>query len=251
MCYDPKDRPPDPPFERGTSTGQDLVLTTVDGNRFAAYLATPGQPVTAQVLIYPDVRGLHGFYTDLALRFGELGIRALVLDYFGRTAGISARDETFDYMPHVQQIQLSQFFSDVAASLDYLQKDTHHPTFTLGFCMGGSLSLLTGAQNFNLAGIIAFYAGFTRKFGGAEATTLELASKIHYPVLGLFGGADQGIPESDVKKLDETIPSEHQIIIYPGAPHSFFDRKANEFADASADAWKRVLNFIAAHSAAN
>jgi carboxymethylenebutenolidase len=117
--------------------------------------------------------------------------------------------------------------------------------------MGGSLSLRTGAQDFDLAGVIAFYASLARKTAGSEHTTLEEARHIHYPVLGLFGGADQGIPASDVQLLKNELGEvgvEHEIVIYPGAPHSFFDLKQAEFADASADAWTRVLNFINTHN---
>lgn len=253
MCYDDQARPPFPPGAGGTARGEDLVLTAADGNRFAAYAAHPERTATAQVIIYPDVRGLHHFYKELALRFAEVGIEAVVIDYFGRTAGIGPRDDSFDFWPHVQQMHLQSFFADVAAALSYLRQDAglRRSTFTLGFCMGGTLSLLTGTADFNLSGIIAFYAGLSRVLPGAGSSALDQANKIHYPVLGLFGGADQGIPTSDVEMLDQKLDQagvEHEIIIYPGAPHSFFDRRAAEFAQASADAWKRVLGFIAAHS---
>jgi carboxymethylenebutenolidase len=252
MCYDDEARPPEPPGAKGTAHGEDIVLTSQDGNRFAAYIAQPDQPAGAQILIYPDIRGLHQFYRELALRFAESGIRAVALDYFGRTAGLTPRDESFEYRSHVQLLQLANFFLDVQAALDYLHTAQNVPatTFTVGFCLGGTFSLLTGTQNFDLAGVIAFYAGLSRNFGGGK-TVLELTDTIHYPVLGLFGGADQAIPVSDVKRLDEALDKtsvEHDIIIYPDAPHSFFDRRSADYADASSDAWKRVLTFIASHN---
>lgn len=252
MCYDSDARPPEPPGANGTARGEELVLTAQDGNRFAAYIAQPSRPTGAQVIIYPDIRGLHQFYKELALRFAETGILALGLDYFGRTAGLTPRDDSFEFWPHVQQMQIENVFLDVQAALDYLgsrQKGTV-ATFTVGFCMGGSLSLLTGTRNFALNGLIAFYAGLSRAFGGGK-TILELADTIHYPVLGLFGGADQGIPVSDVERLGTTLSKagvEHTVKIYPDAPHSFFDRRAADYADASSDAWQQVLGFISGHS---
>ena len=157
MCYDDNARPPLPPGESGSAYGEEVILTSADGNRFAAYAAMPANPKAAQVLIYPDVRGLHQFYKELALRFAEVGFTALALDYFGRTAGISSRDESFEYMPHVMQLQLTTFFQDVSASLDHLRsgEGAARSTFTLGFCMGGTLSFLTGTnENFDLAGVI-------------------------------------------------------------------------------------------------
>jgi carboxymethylenebutenolidase len=238
-----------PPGKSGSAYGEDIILTTEDGNRFAASVAHPANPKAAQVLIYPDVRGLHRFYKELALRFAEVGITALALDYFGRTAGLTSRDEPFDYMPHVQQLQLSTVFKDVNAALNYLRtgEGATRSTFTLGFCMGGTLSFMTGTQeDFQLTGVIGFYAGMTRSFGG-RPPLLEEAEHIKYPALGLFGGADQAISQEQVHKFDAALDRAgvaHNVIIYPGAPHSFFDRRATDFADASADAWQQVLGFI-------
>jgi carboxymethylenebutenolidase len=70
-------------------------------------------------------------------------------------------------------------------------------------------------------------------------------------VLGLFGGADQGIPAAQVEELDSQLDRAgvpHEIMTYPDAPHSFFDRKAAEHADASADAWRRMLAWINTYS---
>ncbi len=249
MCYDDNARPPLPPGESGSAYGEDIVLTAADGNRFAAYAAHPANPKAAQVLIYPDVRGLHQFYKELALRFAEVGFTALALDYFGRTAGLTSRAEPFDFMPHVQQIQLTSFFEDVNAALNYLRagEGAARSTFTVGFCMGGTLSFLTGTkEDFKFTGVIGFYSGMTRTFGG-KTTLLEEAEHIKYPALGLFGGDDQAIPQEQVQKFDEALDRAgvaHNVIIYPGAPHSFFDRRATDFADASADAWQQVLGFI-------
>jgi carboxymethylenebutenolidase len=252
MCYDSKARPPFPTERRGAATGEDLVLTAVDGNRFMAYAARPEKPIGAQVIILPDVRGLHQFYKDLALRFGQAGVAALALDYFGRTAGLGARDDSFEYMPHVQQLQAAGVRADLAsARAEARKRFGDQPQLTVGFCMGGAYSLWSGADSPGLAGVIGFYAGLTRAFDGK--TVLEHAASISCPVLGLFGGADQGIPTSAVEELDRALDRagvEHEVVIYPGAPHSFFDRRWAEYADASADAWGRVLKFIGARAAA-
>jgi carboxymethylenebutenolidase len=69
------------------------------------------------------------------------------------------------------------------------------------------------------------------------------------PVLGLFGGADEGIPPDQLEEFDHKLADagvEHEIVSYPGAPHSFFDRSYEEHGEACADAWRRVLSFLAA-----
>ena len=253
MCYDTDARPPYPPISGGAADGKDIVLTAQGGNQFAAYIAFATQPDGPQVIIYPDVRGLHQFYKELALRFAEVGVRALAIDYVGRTAGLTPRDNSFEYMPHVEQMTIPTFLTDVAAALAYLRglSKTDRPTFVVGFCRGGTLALHTGAEEFELAGLIPFYAGLSRPILGSQGSTLEQAAKIRYPVLGLFGGADPGIPASEIEQLDQQLDTarvKHHIITYEGAPHSFFDRKYTEYADASADAWTRILKFINAET---
>lgn len=249
MCYEPNDRPPYPPISGGAADGKDIVLTAQDGNQFAAYTAYAAQPDGPQVIIYPDVRGLHQFYKKLAQRFAEVGVRALAIDYFGRTAGLTPRNENFEYMPHVEKMTIPTFLMDVTAALAHLRElsKIDRPTFVVGFCRGGTLALHTGAEEFDLAGLIPFYAGLSRPIPGSKGSTLVQAAKARYPVLGLFGGDDPGIPASDIDQLDKQLDVAgvpHRIVTYEGAPHSFFDRKYAEYADASADAWTRILSFI-------
>jgi len=234
-----------PPGANGQAHGEDLVLTASDGNRFAAYLARPSQPGGSQIVIYPDVRGLHQFYKELALRFAEAGITAVAIDYFGRTAGLTARNDEFEFMPHVQQMTFPTVLEDASAAIGSLESG--RPTFLVGFCLGGSLSILSSTENLGLAGAIGFYAGLSRQLPGTSSTVLDESLKVHTPFLGLFGGADQGIPVEQVHKLDENLDRagiEHQIVIYEGAPHSFFDRRAADYAEASSDAWTKILAFI-------
>lgn len=253
MCYDDNARPPVPPGEGGTAHGEDVVLTAADGNRFAAYSALPGAATGAQILIYPDVRGLHQFYKELALRFAEVGVAAVAMDYFGRTAGLTSRDDSFEFWPHVQQLRLPTVFADAKASLDHLssQVGTKQAQFIVGFCFGGGLTFYTGTEDMGLTGLIGFYSGLSRKLSEDKGTVIEAAAHLKYPALALFGGNDQSIPPDQIQAFDENLDKsgvEHEVITYPGATHSFFDRRATEFANESADAWKRVLAFIKAHS---
>lgn len=252
MCYDDKAQPPVPPGASGQASGENLVLTAKDGNQFAAFLARPENPREAQILIYPDVRGLHQFYKELALRFAEVGYTALAFDYFGRSAGLTERNDSFDFMPHVMQISPAGLISDVQSSLTYLrQAGGEQPVFAVGFCMGVSFVILNGTNaELNFAGLIPFYASLSRDIRGS-GTVLDNADKVTAPVLGLFGGNDPGIPAEQVHELErklQTAGQEHTVKIYDGAPHSFFDRRQTEYAEASSDAWQRILEFIAAHS---
>jgi carboxymethylenebutenolidase len=258
MCFDhdavPPPLPEDVQFlsDGGAPTGELLTLTSADGTQFSAYRARPATPSNAAIVILPDVRGLFPFYQDLATRFATAGVEAITFDYFGRTAGLGPRDADFEYMPHVMQTTPATVAADVAAAVAQLRSEAagrQLSIFTTGFCFGGTQSLLQAAQHHGLSGVIAFYGSPTNaRFG---ATPIDQIGDFECPVLGLYGGADQGIPEADLQRFDQALSEagiEHEIVIYPGAPHSFFDRKFEEFHEESADGWRRMLGFIAAHT---
>jgi carboxymethylenebutenolidase len=249
MCFDDDSHPPIPISETAASHGEDVVLRAGDGTEVPAYLAEPEEHAQAQVVILPDARGLHNFYKELAMRFADVGMRALTFDFFARTSALQGRSHDFDYMAHIQQLTNESFGLDLDVAVQAIRAGEGRdlPTFSLGFCMGGSLSFWAGTRGYNLAGLVGFYASLSRHFGPVKPAS-EYASLIRSPVLGLFGGADPGIPQSDIDAFGhqlEEIGVRHELVVYPGAPHSFFDRKAQEFATASADAWHRVQGFIA------
>lgn len=252
MCFELNAEPPIESTGGSSVQGQDLTLQSADGTQFLAYTAQPQNPTGAGVVILPDVRGLFNFYKALALRFAEVGITAISIDYFGRTAGTTSREDNFDFMSHVAQTKFETLNMDIAAAVSYLRALPNAPraVFTVGFCFGGSTSFNQAGNNLNLAGVIGFYGNPVASRNGAP-TTIERVSQFSCPVLGLFGGADQGIPAESVSKFDEALSQkgiEHELIIYPDAPHSFFDRNQEKFANESGDAWKRSLEFIQAHS---
>jgi len=258
VCYEPQDRPPIPPMAGGSVAGSRLELHGADGNRYAAYEARAGTtPAPSAVLILPDVRGLHPFYEELALRFGEAGIDALAIDYFGRTAGTAMRDDDFPHMDHVAQVTWQGLAADISAGARYLAgpgtPGAGRPLFSIGFCFGGRLSFLCATLHEPpFAGVIGFYGWPTGASRGDVPAPAERAHEMRGALLGIFGGADQGITPDIVQAFERALAHEgvrHELVTYPGAPHSFFDRKATEFQDASYDAWHRVLDFIRQRSA--
>jgi carboxymethylenebutenolidase len=253
MCFDTDSRPPIPPMQGAAVDGRSLELTAADGNTFAAFAALAEQPSGASILVLPDVRGLHRYYEELALRFAEAGIDALAIDYFGRTAGIGDRGSSFDFQAHVPQTRWAGLAADAAAGAGWLRAErSADAVYTIGFCFGGRLSFALGSRgDLGLAGVIGFY-GPTVGPGRVDVPApVDLAAQTACPVLGIFGGADPAIPADAVAAYDQALATagvEHTIITYPDAPHSFFDRKQEEFADASAAAWGEVLGFVRTHS---
>ena len=115
-------------------------------------------------------------------------------------------------MPHVQQLRVPQVQADLSAAAEALRERT----------------------------------------GAGIAGPLDRAAEMRCPVLGMFGGADQAIPVEQVEQFDRRLSEagiEHEVHVYAGAPHSFFDRRYQEHAEASADAWRRMLAFLGRHAA--
>ncbi len=254
MCFDHDSRPPIQPIKGGALESGELTLGADDGNRFTAFEARAAQPTGAAIVILPDVRGLHAYYEDLALRFAENGVDAIAIDYFGRTAGLGRRESGFEYMPHVTQTTFAGLSADIRAAVAHMRKDSSPSLFTVGFCFGGRVSFVAATLGLDLAGVIGFY-GFPAGAGRNDVPApADVADQMASPVLGLFGGADQGIPANSIAAFDAALTGadvEHQLITYPDAPHSFFDRKADEFARASEAAWAEVLAFVRSHTTAS
>ena len=198
------------------------------------------------MVVLPDVRGLFRFYEQLAERFAAAGYPAIAIDYFGRTAGLGPRDESFEYVPHVQQTRPETVALDVEAALAALGAER---AITVGFCFGGAQSFMSATLGHaGLAGVVGFYGSLVggRLQPEGQPWALDRAPEAKVPVLGLFAGDDANITPDQVAAFDAALPVEHEIHTYEGAPHSFFDRRQEDFAEQSDDAWRRILGFIGA-----
>lgn len=250
MCFDIDSQPPVTPITGGSVDHRDLVLTSADGTQFAAFEATTGSD--AVVIVLPDVRGLFRFYEELALRFAEHGHDAIAIDYFGRTAGVEKRSNDWDYMPHVRSTTLDGVLADVNAALGHVRKDNpDRPVFVVGFCFGGSNAWHMAASGLNLSGVVGFYGHPDRPdFPQGAPSVISRVADFSCPVRAFQGGADPGIPaavNASFRDAMTALDVDGEVIEYSDAPHSFFDRKQDEYAEASADAWKRIQEFLANH----
>ncbi|HVH62307.1 MAG TPA: dienelactone hydrolase family protein [Candidatus Dormibacteraeota bacterium] len=245
MCYGDHSRPPLPPISGAAADHGEFTLTASDGTEFAAYFARASQPNGAGMVVLPDVRGLHRFYKELALRFAETGIDSVAFDYFARTAGIGDRSDAFEYMPHVHQTTAEGIAADARAAIDYLRsKDggAVKAVFTVGFCFGGSNSWNQSALQDDLNGCIGFY--------GRPVRSEPFVPRMKAPLLILAAGADAATTPEQNHEFDQALTAAgvpHEMHVYPGAPHSFFDRHSAEWKDASDDAWRRILDFVEKH----
>ncbi|WET81605.1 dienelactone hydrolase family protein [Amycolatopsis sp. QT-25] len=237
MCHDVGSRPPAPPRRQAARPAESLRLTSADGSTFAAFEAAPVAASTASVVLLPDVRGAHPFYRDLTERFAEAGLATAAIDYYGRTATSDDRDGDFPWQELLPQVRPDDVTADVQAAAYHLRARHDGPVFTVGFCFGGGQSWRLAASDIGLAGVVGFY--------GLPAPAREIAAQARIPVLMLLAGEDVATPQAEFDALAAELAADTQMHVYPGAPHSFFDRSHAEWADACTDAWNRVLAFTA------
>src|SRR3989449_10018805 len=121
MCVDNDSRPPIFPIAGGSAGSRDLRLTSADGTRFGAHAARAGAPTGAGMVVIRDVRGLHPYYKELADRFAEIGVDAVAIDFFARTAPSEDRSEAFDFMSQVPLTKPETLQADIAAAAAYLR----------------------------------------------------------------------------------------------------------------------------------
>ena len=131
------------------------------------------------------------------------------------------------------------------AAVEHL-RSSYSAIFTVGFCFGGRQSWLAAASGHGLAGAVGFYGRPGLGNDGSPGPA-QRAGEIEAPILALQAGDDQHITAADNAAFEHALAAAgvgHELVTYEGAPHSFFDRKHEEFADAWEDAWRRVLDFV-------
>ena len=247
MCFDTDALPPDPARTGKLAGSERSTLDADDGNRFAVTIARTSEDPAPGIVIIPDVRGLHPYYERLAEHVADAGIHAIALDPFGRTAGAEHRGDDFDYAEHRAAVRDVGLRADVRAAGEVLRGTGATLVASMGFCFGGRASLMQASQD-GIDGAIAFYGPPAGAQDGERSPIDEArAGDVRAPVLGLYGGADRGIPTSDVEAYEQALEAAgvvHRLVVFPGAPHSFFDRSMTEHAEACREAWSNVLGFV-------
>jgi len=249
MCHDPAAQPPAPPQVGSVSRTGHVTLTSSDGTELSAAFALPGAPARAAIVVLPDIRGLHGFYIALTERLAEAGLAAIAIDYFGRTDGLvdaDGRPGDFDWSPAIAATTPDRIDLDTASAIDTIRGLTTPdiPVVSLGFCFGGSNAWRQSATTLDLAGCVGFY-GKPERVGDAA----DHAAK---PTLMLIAGADSTPVEDQLALATRMRSAGADVVdvVFPGAPHSFFDRSSTDWTGACDEAWRQILTFVDRHASA-
>jgi len=241
----------------GLEAGE-VEIPTLEG-AIPAYRAAPatGGPFPT-VLVVQEIFGVHEHIKDICRRFAKLGFLAVAPELYARQGDVSQIKDFSEIISKVvSKVPDKQVMADLDTAVDWAGKhggDTARLGVT-GFCWGGRIVWLYAAHNPLLKAGVAWYGRLdAAKDELHPANPIDLVAKLESPVLGLYGGADQGIPNDLVaamqKKLAEAEkPSE--IILYPDTPHGFYaDYRPSYREEQAADGWKRLLAWFTKHGVA-
>ncbi|MGE0680696.1 MAG: dienelactone hydrolase family protein [Candidatus Binatia bacterium] len=242
----------------GLEAGE-VKIPTADG-QMPAYRAMPasGGPFPV-VLVVQEIFGVHEHIKDVCRRFAKLGYCAVAPELYARQGDASKMTDIQEIVSSVvAKVPDAQVMSDLDATVDWAEKSGKGDVKRLGitgFCWGGRIVWLYAAHSARLKAGVAWYG---RLVGQANDLTpkypLDLVSDLRAPVLGLYGGADQGIPIDSVEKMQAALkaakkPSE--IVIYPDTPHGFHaDYRPSYRQEQAQDGWKRLQEWFKKNGAA-
>ncbi len=222
-----------------------------DGKDLSVFHASPKKTGKfATVLVIPEIWGAHEHIKDVARRLAKAGYFALVLEPYTRIGDLTKLTEIRDVVAGANQLTDEQCFSDLDAAVEWAG---HQPKADIdrlgitGFCRGGRTTWMYTAHSPRIKAGVAWYGGLNPNPPAQPLTPIDIASKLNAPVLGLYGGADQGIPQATVDRMiaalaasDKGKPS--QIHVYPEMPHAFHaDYRPSYRKVAAEDGWKRLL----------
>src|SRR5919109_775765 len=224
-----------------------------------AYLAMPaaGGPFPV-VLVVQEIFGVHEHIKDICRRLAKVGTLAIAPELYARQGDVSKLSSIDEIRTVVAKVPDQQVMSDLDAAVAFAKASGKGDTAKLaitGFCWGGRITWLYAAHN---PGVKAGIAWYGRLVGEASDLTpkhpIDVAAELKAPVLGLYGGADPGIPLDTIEKMRAACKAANktcEIVVYPDAPHAFHaDYRPSYRAGPAKDGWARLLGWLKQHGVA-
>jgi carboxymethylenebutenolidase len=242
----------------GLNAGE-VKVPTGDG-QIPAYRAMPasGGPFPV-VLVVQEIFGVHEHIKDVCRRFAKLGYCAIAPELYARQGDVSQMTDINDIITKVvSKVPDAQVMADLDATVAWAEKSSKGDVKRLGitgFCWGGRHVWLYAAHSAALKAGIAWYGRLVDQASDLKPKNpIDLAAALKAPVLGLYGGADTGIPNETVEQMRtalQTAKSPSQIVLYPETPHGFHaDYRPSYRPEQAQDGWKRLLAWLKQHGVA-
>jgi carboxymethylenebutenolidase len=235
------------------------VKIPVKDGEIPAYRAMPAKgKALPTVLVVQEIFGVHEHIKDICRRFAKAGYHAVAPEMYARQGDVSKMTNINDIIQKVvSKVPDSQVMSDLDAAVAWAKKNNGNTDKLgiTGFCWGGRIVWLYAAHNPKLKAGVAWYG---RLVGSTDElhpkNPIDVVKDLKAPVLGLYGGADTGIPNNTVEQMQNALkeagkPSE--IVLYPDTPHGFYaDYRPSYRKDQAQDGWKRMLEWFKKNGAA-
>jgi carboxymethylenebutenolidase len=240
----------------------DEITIEVGGFKMPAYRAAPaGKTGLPVVLVVQEIFGVHEHIADVARRFAKAGYLAIAPELYARQGDPSAYNEIAKLQAElVSKVPDAQVMGDLDACVAWAGANGGNTAKVgiTGFCWGGRITWLYAAYSKNVKAGVAWYG---RLVGNASAMTpkhpVELAASLNGPVLGLYGGADTGIPLDTVDKMKAALSAASgnnaaakasEFVVYPDTPHAFHaDYRASYREGPAKDGWAKCLAWFKAN----
>jgi carboxymethylenebutenolidase len=211
------------------------------------------------VLVIPEIWGLHEYQKDICRRLAKAGYFGVSLDPFFRVGDLSKLTDIKQVLAGANKLTDEQAFADLDAVVAWAEKHKRANARKLGLtgmCRGGRMVWMYTAHQKKIKAAVAWYGSLMPIPPAMPLGPLDVTDKIHAPVLGLYGGADQGIPLAHVERLRAGLlafgkDKQSPIHVYDGMPHAFHaDYRPTYRKEAAEDGWKRMLAWFKKHGVA-
>lgn len=240
-------------------TAGEVKIPTKDGD-MPAYRAAPAAGKSFPVvLVVQEIFGVHEHIKDICRRLAKQGYLAIAPELYARQGDVAGMTDIPKIIADVvSKVPDEQVMSDLDATVAWAKKSGSGNTDKLavtGFCWGGRIVWLYAAHNKNLAAGVAWYGRLVGKPDELHPQhPTDVVKDLHAPVLGLYGGADTGIPNETVEQMQKALKEADQkseIVLYPDTPHGFHADYRPTYREKQAkDGWKRMLDWFKQHGVA-
>ncbi|GIK87383.1 MAG: dienelactone hydrolase family protein [Burkholderiales bacterium] len=239
----------------GLTAGE--VKVPAKGGAMAAYRAMPasGGPFPT-ILVVSEIFGVHEHIRDVCRRFAKLGYYAIAPELFARQGDAGKYTDVQALLKEVvARTPDGEVMGDLDAAVAFARSEGKADVGRLGitgFCWGGRITLMYAAHNRDVDAAVAWYGPTARAYYPNDRTPLDVAAQVRAPVLGLYGGADAGIPNDTVEKFFAALKAagnaKSDLVIYPDTPHAFHaDYRPTYRKDKAEDGWKRATAWFKQH----
>ena len=233
----------------------DFPLPVADGPVAAYYAAPEGRQDLPIVLVVQEIFGVHEHIKDLCRRLAKAGYLAVAPELYQRQGDAASYTDIPKLISElVAKVPDEQVYGDLDASVAWAAQHGGDPgrVGVTGFCWGGRLTWMYAAHNPRVKAGVAWYGKVASGHGPLiKQMAVDVAGRIHGPVLGLYGAKDESIPLADLDVMKQRLAAGNaaaqasQFVVYPEAGHAFLaDYRPSYVKSAAEDGWKRMLDWF-------